>query len=229
MDRRMRTVVVAAAIVMIVLVLAASSGPFDVWSTPPAGDDVATVVTDPPQELEPQEPVPESRTEWPNWLSTLSRVIGVIVAIAAIVAALAVLRLLRMPSWLRSSPLRRRTDTATALPEIDDGGVSVDVESARAALSSGTARNAIVACWMQLERDAADAGMPRLPSDTPTEYVERVIGASSMDPVPIGELAALYREARFSSHELTDEHRARAMVALDRVADALQLDAETWT
>ncbi len=222
----MRMAVVAAVVVMIVLVLAASSGPFDVWSTPPAVDDVATAVTDPPQELQPQEPVPESRRDWPSWVSTLSQVIGVVIAVAAFAAALAMLRLLRLPTWIRSSPLRRRSNTAAALPEVDDGGVTVDVESARAALSSGEARNAIVACWMQLERDATAAGLPRLPSDTPTEYVERVIGASSMDPAPIGELAALYREARFSSHDLTDVHRARALAALDRVAAALQHSAE---
>jgi hypothetical protein len=226
MDRRMRTAMVAAVVCMVVLVLAASSGPFDVWRTPPSSGDVATVVTDPPQEVQPQEPAPDQRREMPSWLTTVWRVIGIALAVAALAFALLFLRFLRFPSITWSTRLRRRSNDAAALPEEDAEGVTLDVDSARAALVGGTARNAIVACWMQLERDAATAGLPRLPAETPTEYAQRVIGASSVDPAPIGQLAALYREARFSRHELDDLHRARALTALDRVAAALQHDAE---
>ncbi len=224
MDRRTRTAVLAAVVTMVVLVLAASSASFDVWSTPPSSGDIPTVVTDPPQEVQPQEPGPDERRDMPDWLGTLSRVIGVVAAVTAIAFALFFLRFLRLPKFVLSPRLRRRSNDAAALPEEDGDGVSIDVESARAALSGGTARNAIVACWMQLERDAATAGLPRLPSETPTEYAERVIGSSSVDPAPIGELAALYREARFSQHELVDEHRVRAAAALERVAAALPRD-----
>ncbi len=54
------------------------------------------------------------------------------------------------------------------------------------------------------------------------EYVERVVAASSIDRAPIAELGALYREARFSRHELDDDHRRRAASALDRVVAALE-------
>jgi hypothetical protein len=74
---------------------------------------------------------------------------------------------------------------------------------------------------MQLEADVAAAGLPRRTTETSSEYVERVIGRSSVDPLPITELAALYREARFSVHELRDEHRDRASRALDDVVAAL--------
>jgi hypothetical protein len=221
----MRVIVVAAAVAMVVLVLAASSGRFDVWRTPVPDLGVPTEVTDPPQEVAPQEPAPEGRREWPRWLDTATRAIAVVVAAAAIAFALSLLRLLRVPSFVRYSRLRRKEADGEVLPEFDDRSVVLDVASARAALAGGTPRNAIVACWMQLERDAADAGLPRTPSETPTEYAERVIGASSVDRAPIAELAALYREARFSRHELSDDHRQRALVALERVAVALQHDA----
>lgn len=226
MDRRTRTAVLAAAAAMVVLVLAASSASFDVWTQPSFDGETPTVVTDPPQEIQPQEPEPDEQRDVPDWFNTLSRVIGVVVTVAVVGFALFFLRFLRWPRFMVSARLRRRTNEATALPQEDDQGVSIDVESARAALVGGTARNAIVACWMQLERDAATAGLPRLASETPTEYAERVIGSSSVDPAPIGELAALYREARFSRHELFDDHRVRAAAALERVAAALRHDTK---
>lgn len=110
----------------------------------------------------------------------------------------------------------------TALPEVPERELAVDVEAARVALVGGSPRNAIVACWMQLERDAAAAGLPREAAETSAEYVERVVAASSVDPAPIRELAVLYREARFSRHELRDDHRTRALAALNRVEAVLR-------
>lgn len=225
MARRMRVVVIASVVAMVVLVFAASSGPVDVWRTPTPEAGVPTEVTDPPQEVPTEEPAPEGRREWPGWVDAVFRSVGFVAAVAALAFALSLLRLVRVPSFVRSVLLRRRTAIGEVLPEFDEGNVVVDVASARAALAEGTPRNAIVACWMQLERDAAAAGLPRAPSETPTEYAERVIGRSSVDPAPIGELAALYREARFSRHELGDDHRSRALESLERVAAALHHDA----
>lgn len=113
-----------------------------------------------------------------------------------------------------------------ALPDEPAPELAVDTDAARRALAGGTPRNAIVACWMQLERDAAAAGIPRAAAETSTEYVERVVAASSVDPGPIGSLAALYREARFSDHALGDSHRALALVALNRVEAVLRHSVE---
>jgi hypothetical protein len=41
-----------------------------------------------------------------------------------------------------------------------------------------------------------------------------VLHALDLDPHAIGELARLYREARFSEHELGEDVRARAREAL---------------
>jgi hypothetical protein len=62
----------------------------------------------------------------------------------------------------------------------------------------------------------------RVSSETSAEYVARVVASGSVNAGPIGELAALYREARFSRHDLGDEHRARALASLERVAVALR-------
>jgi hypothetical protein len=216
-----------AAMIVVLLVVAASSSSFDVWRTPSSGGETPTVVTDAPQVVEPQQPPADAGREWPSWVGTLVRVIGVALAAFALLAALAGMRLVRMPSIRWPSTLRRRTARGDVLPATEERRVVVDVDAARAALTGGPPRNAIVACWMQLEVDAAAAGLTRLASETSTEYVERVIGGSSVDPAPIGDLAALYREARFSRHPLVDEHRDRALVALEQVAAALLHDAES--
>ncbi|MGA9276194.1 DUF4129 domain-containing protein, partial [Ilumatobacter sp.] len=87
----------------------------------------------------------------------------------------------------------------------------------RAALLDGAPRNAIVRCWMQLERDVAAAGLRRDPADTSLEFTERVLARYAVDSSAIEELAARYREARFSDHELVEDDRQAALMALDRL------------
>ena len=226
MDRRTRTIVIAAVVAMLVLVLAASSGSSPIWESPSTDDSGGELVGDPPAEtIQPQEPVEEGRRHPPGWFDAVARILAVVLAAGLALVAIGAATLTVLPSLRRPSIRRRRRD-AVPLPEVDERVVELDVVAARAALATGTPRNAIVACWMQLESDAEQAGLPRLAAETPTEYVERVIAHSSVDRAPIAELAGLYREARFSRHELGDDHRARAVAALDRVAAALGHDAE---
>jgi hypothetical protein len=94
-------------------------------------------------------------------------------------------------------------------------------------LETGEPRNAIVAAWLGLETSAAATGLPRLPAETSTEYTERVIGVWPVDAHRLGDLAALYREARFSVHELGEDHRQRAIADLRvLVADLDRVAAE---
>jgi hypothetical protein len=123
---------------------------------------------------------------------------------------------------LRRWRLGDRSDSRfDVLPEVAGRELDIDLDAAKMALSGGAPRNAIVACWMQLEGGAAQLGLERLVAETSAEYTERVVASSSVDPVPIGELAALYREARFSGHALGDQHRSRALSALQHVERSL--------
>jgi hypothetical protein len=83
-----------------------------------------------------------------------------------------------------------------------------------ATLQEGSPRNAIVACWLRLEKVAAEAGVPSDPSETSTEFTTRVLGALAFDPAMINGFAGLYREARFSRHELGEPARRAAVAAL---------------
>ena len=84
-----------------------------------------------------------------------------------------------------------------------------------ALLRTGAPRNAIVAAWLDLETSVAATGLPRDPAETSTEFTERVIGTWDVDRLRLGDLAALYREARFSVHELGEAHRERALLDLE--------------
>lgn len=220
---------VAAAAAILLLALAASSGPVRVWSVPEDRDEapevtVATRTLDaPPTTVV----VPVDEGERLPFDSAIINVIAVMLAmlvLAALVVSFRLLHDVKLPQLFGRR--RRRVIRVEALPEFADPPLVVDAVAARAALAEGDPRNAIVACWMRLERDAADAGLARDPAETSLEYVDRVVRAASVDPGPIAALGALYREARFSRHELTTEHRTRAADALDRVLAALPARAE---
>uniref|UniRef100_UPI0033655E49 DUF4129 domain-containing protein n=1 Tax=Intrasporangium sp. TaxID=1925024 RepID=UPI0033655E49 len=89
------------------------------------------------------------------------------------------------------------------------------------ALERGAPRNAIVAAWVALEDAAGAAGLPRHPAETSTEYVVRVLRVWDVDPRSLAELAGLYREARFSTHPLAEDHRRRAVTALATIRNDL--------
>jgi hypothetical protein len=88
------------------------------------------------------------------------------------------------------------------------------VESGLGTVSTGMPANAVVACWLALERAAASAGVPRRESETPAEFTVRVLAAADVSQPLLERLAELYREARFSRHDLPESARAEAREAL---------------
>ena len=228
MDRRL-VAGVATAVAMVVLVLAASSGPVRLWVAPPSEVGPSSVEgTSPLLTVPQQDPVPPDRVAG-HWGDTFLQLLGVLLIVLVVATVRWVVKAGIWPTPGRRAVRRRRDRRITALPEMPERELAVDVGAARDALVGGSPRNAIVACWMQLERDVAAAGLPRDAAETSAEYVERVVSASSVEPGPIRELAALYREARFSLHDLGDGHRTRALAALNRVEAVLRRSVEVVT
>lgn len=87
----------------------------------------------------------------------------------------------------------------------------------RSDLDRGSPRNAIVACWHRFEAAGRDAGIARAPWETSAEYTLRILDRADPDSAAVTELAALFREARFSDHELGESARDRAREALARI------------
>ncbi len=116
------------------------------------------------------------------------------------------------------------------LPDVQAGreALTRDRDRLREALDSTDIRNGIVACWVLMEQEAAEAGVVRRPAETATELVVRFLHTLDLDPRPVAELAGLYHEARFSTHPLSEDARDRARAALAAIHEELaHLEATT--
>lgn len=124
---------------------------------------------------------------------------------------------------IRANRRRRPAAPPESAREAPDRALLTDRRAAHQArmLRKGSPREAIIATWLDLERLVAAAGVPRRPSETSSELVVRVLDDREVPAAALTDLAALFREARFSTHELTEALRERAAGDLDAVHAAL--------
>ncbi|GAA1923977.1 DUF4129 domain-containing protein [Nocardioides hwasunensis] len=99
--------------------------------------------------------------------------------------------------------------------------IAGDAAEQDALLRDGDARNAIVAAWHRFEVQGERAGVSRSPSETSSEYAIRILDLVAADSGSVHRLAELYREARFSEHPITEDHRAAALAALAGIRQGL--------
>ncbi|WP_156837146.1 DUF4129 domain-containing protein [Nesterenkonia alba] len=150
-----------------------------------------------------------------NWLRQLIELGLILLGIAAaiILARTAVVVARRLRRWWAG----RNADDAGPGQIVEDLAVA-EAAAGRArerAVAEGQPRNAVVACWVALEDGAAQAGLTRAPSETAEEFTRRVLAHWDVDSATIAELAELYRTARFSRLPMTEDHRRRAIEALE--------------
>ena len=192
------------------------------FATEPASAPVPTM---PPATELPVESGTRTPWELPQFVETILRVVfyG---AVAAFVALILVYAWRHRPTF-HWTPRRRRPTTSEfdALDEVA-AAISADAGAQHAALRRGSPRNAIVECWLRLEAAVEAAGVPRQPADTSTELIQRVLTNRQVEATAIAELAALYREARFSDHAMTEDARTAAIELLDTVHAGLRSDRE---
>lgn len=223
-DRRAALVAPAMALGLLALVWAATAGPVRVLSpsgrtrtfdtpAPPttsasAGPDTGTL-------REVTEGVEQTLDL--SWLGTLvAWVVLILIGLGLLVAVRAAVR----HRWRRAAP-PPRVDFEVLPEERAVASLAADAQARLAAVGEGTPRNGIVRCWARLEDSVAEAGMPRDRAETSAEFTVRVLHALDLDPRAIGELARLYREARFSEHPLGEDARGAARAALLRLQDDL--------
>ena len=222
--RSSAAVLLGGVVLMLVVVAAAASRDEALWTAPETTTS-ETVEQETPADF--VVPSPSRTDESGRWFPTAGP--GVVVltalllAVAVVIAVAAVLRGIADWSWVPASRRRRRQRRSSSTPWPDvPRAVEADDVAMLAAIREGSPRNAIVQCWMLLEQDAAAAGMRRASAETSSEFVERVIGASSVDPQPIADLGALFRVARFSSRPVDETQRAQAEHALRRTLASLE-------
>lgn len=212
--------VAATAAVVVLLMLAAGSGAADYaergpslpWNPgPPSAPDAAGSTT---AETVPPEPEPVD-----GGVTSVIADIAMVVAVVMIAIGMALFRPDRRAGLRRWAWGRSRDDFDIEPDRLDAIAAAVgrDAAAQRAVLLGGEPRNAIVESWSRLERQLADAGVERRPTDTSTDLVVRTLDRLAVDPDALGSLAALYREARFSAHPIGESQRRAALAALDTI------------
>lgn len=175
-----------------------ASDPARVTGSPLAGSDDAT------------------GADLPDWLGWL--VSGFFLTLfAGLVGAL----LYIAGRYLFSERVRRRE--IVDQPAGQPGGVLAQEvrDAVRAGLADidagGDARRAVIACWLRLERVAAQAGTARLAADTPTDLVTRLLAGHRVNQLALDRLAGAYRRARYAPAEVDDDLLVTAQRALREI------------
>ena len=190
-------------------------------STSVPAPDVSTVVPSP--SASPSVPVPPPESEGAG----SSFPLYVVVALPA--AAVVVLVLVAVVRRLRRIGLRvpRLPGPAGTVPEDEDARLLLcAVRSGRRALADtgADARAAVIACYAAMEDALVASGVPRHASDSPADLLTRTAEAGLAPGPAAPRLAALFREARYSSHPMDGSHREAAADALEEIASLLQDD-----
>jgi Domain of unknown function (DUF4129) len=160
--------------------------------------------------------------------------VGWVVKVAFLLCVLWLLYLAgrRVLEWVRQLQRRRKP----ARPESVDFDVLDDpdplVEEIRKdadeqfeLLLGGRPRNAIVACWDRFEEQAERVNASRKAWETSSEFTLRLLQDVSADEGAVARLEALYREARFSEHEMDETSRQAAVEALRAIHASLGIGA----
>nr|WP_300337653.1 DUF4129 domain-containing protein [Actinomyces sp.] len=222
-----RGLVLCAAALAVVLVAWASTdtAPLMVTtaaSTRPQPGSATTPPLPSPQPVAPPAPTSSTGTSW--WGQAL------VVIAAAVAGALTILVVWRLARLLVARLPRLKPAGAEEPAEGDGPDLTLLSPSQAArqveALRHASPTDAIVAVWRELERDVTEAGVGTRPHETSTELVLRVMAQRQVPAAAIEDLAVLYREARFSSHEMAEEARERARRDLAQVHAALGLGGE---
>ena len=174
----------------------------------PVCDDAA------PSDEGPVDPPPQAET--PLWLKVLTWtfVVAVLGTILVLIGFLALLAREQVGRRTRQGERERVEFTVLGEPARLVEAITQDAAEQDAALAEGDPRNAIVAAWQRFEVQGASAGVGRRSWETSSEYAIRILDVVAADSGAVNRLAGIYREARFSEHPITEDHRAQALDAL---------------
>ena len=227
MSRRGTYAVVAAgATILFALVVAAAGPPVAILSRPASTETVTRLPTLTLDTSSASAPLSTgTSTAGPPAEPAVLLVLLVQVVLAlAFLAFLAVLVQI-IVALVRRPHLHRHVEPSFQAPEVPVELLATAEERMRLVLT-GDPRNAIVAAWLNLETSVARTGLPRDPAETSTEYTARVVGTWNVDRARLDDLAALYREARFSTHDLGEDLRQRAAADLETLHADLERIAQ---
>jgi hypothetical protein len=161
----------------------------------------------------------------PLWVKVLVWIF--VLAVLGTMLALAVYLLRLALEQRRARPRQRAREqvefTTLGEPARLVEAITRDAGEQDGLLREGDPRNAIVAMWLRFEVQGDAAGVGRRPWETSSEYAIRILDLVSADSGAVNRLAGLYREARFSDHPITEDHRTEALQALAGIRRGLRV------
>jgi hypothetical protein len=177
----------------------------------------------PPTESPPAEP---RRVELviPPWVNQILTVVCLLTAV--LLAALLVWFVLRDTIQARGRPIEVDPGApGHTVPRAEEVAAALDAGLAELTDSDTDPRRAVIACWVRLEGAAAEAGTPRLVSDTPADHVLRLLATHRISRPVLDRFASVYRHARYSTGPVDESMRAVAVSALGQLRAELTVPA----
>jgi hypothetical protein len=162
----------------------------------------------------PPSPGPEA-AGLPDWIGTAALV--VLGLAGAVIVGLVIWALVRDQMRRQARRAGRRAPVAAAPRTAEDLVAALDAGLEELSDTDRDPRRAVIACWVRLEQAAAAAGTPRHPGDSPTDLVGRLLAEQRVDARVLAGLLEVYRQARYATHTVDDQMRARARSALERL------------
>jgi hypothetical protein len=84
------------------------------------------------------------------------------------------------------------------------------------------ARRAVIAAYARMETVLARKGLQRRPSETPVEYLRRILLGLTARGDSVSRLTELFEQAKFSRHPIDASMKQDAIAALREIRDDLQ-------
>lgn len=84
------------------------------------------------------------------------------------------------------------------------------------------ARAAVIAAYARMERVLARHGLRRRPSETPLEYLRKILLGLTARTEAVARLTSLFEQAKFSRHDIDSSMKQDAIGALRAIRDDLQ-------
>jgi hypothetical protein len=88
--------------------------------------------------------------------------------------------------------------------------------------SEPDARRAVIAAYARMETVLARNGLKRRPSETPVEYLRRILLGLTSRGDSVSRLTSLFEQAKFSRHDIDAAMKQDAIGALREIRDDLQ-------
>ena len=117
---------------------------------------------------------------------------------------------------------RRRAPAPEVAEPVAEAVVAVLDEALDDLGDEGDPRRAVIAAYAQMEAALGRAGLPRVPSEAPREYLRRVLPTIGAGAESVEHLTGLFERAKFSPHAIDAAMKEEAISALETLRDELR-------